>query len=93
LAKCGREESIMTLLALQGVTKGYGEGASRTPVLHDINLEIGEGEFVAVVGFSGSGKTTLISAIAGLIEPDAGTITKPLQRSWRSPSVESRCRR
>ena len=66
----------MTLLALQGVTKGYGEGASRTPVLHDINLEIGEGEFVAVVGFSGSGKTTLISAIAGLIEPDAGTITK-----------------
>ena len=30
----------MTLLALQGVTKGYGEGASRTPVLHDINLEI-----------------------------------------------------
>ena len=66
----------MTLLALAGVTKGYGEGASRTPVLHDINLEIGEGEFVAVVGFSGSGKTTLISAIAGLIEPDAGTITK-----------------
>lgn len=66
----------MALLALQGVTKGYGEGSSRTPVLHDINLEIGEGEFVAIVGFSGSGKTTLISAIAGLIEPDAGTITK-----------------
>jgi nitrate/nitrite transport system ATP-binding protein len=66
----------MTLLALAGVTKGYGEGASRTPVLHDINLEIEEGEFVAVVGFSGSGKTTLISAIAGLIAPDAGTITK-----------------
>ncbi len=64
----------MTLLALEGVTKGYGEGASRTPVLRDINLEIGEGEFVAVVGFSGSGKTTLISAIAGLIQPDSGSI-------------------
>ncbi|MGD9983769.1 MAG: ABC transporter ATP-binding protein [Porticoccaceae bacterium] len=64
----------MTLLALAGVTKGYGEGASRTPVLHDINLEIEEGEFVAVVGFSGSGKTTLISAIAGLIQPDSGSI-------------------
>ena len=66
----------MALLALQGVAKGYGEGSARTPVLHDINLEIREGEFVAIVGFSGSGKTTLISAIAGLIEPDAGTITK-----------------
>ena len=66
----------MTLLELTGVTKGYGEGSSHTPVLHDINLAIREGEFVAIVGFSGSGKTTLISAIAGLIEPDAGTITK-----------------
>lgn len=66
----------MTLLALQGVAKSYGEGAARTSVLRDINLELREGEFVAIVGFSGSGKTTLISAIAGLIEPDAGTITK-----------------
>lgn len=66
----------MTLLALENVSKGYGEGDARTAVLEDINLEIREGEFVAIVGFSGSGKTTLISAIAGLIQPDAGTITK-----------------
>ena len=65
----------MTLLALEAVGKSYGADGNRTAVLHDINLQIRAGEFVAIVGFSGSGKTTLVSAIAGLIEPDAGTIT------------------
>ncbi|MBP0649601.1 ABC transporter ATP-binding protein, partial [Mycobacterium tuberculosis] len=46
-----------------------------THVLADVNLSIREGEFVAILGFSGSGKTTLISLIAGLIRPDAGTVT------------------
>ena len=39
-----------------------------------IDLEVEEGEFVAILGFSGSGKTTLISLIAGLIEPDEGEV-------------------
>lgn len=64
----------MTLLSLDTVSKSYGADANRTAVLKDINLQIGEGEFVAIVGFSGSGKTTLISAIAGLIQPDSGSI-------------------
>jgi nitrate/nitrite transport system ATP-binding protein len=64
----------MSFLSLKGVCKGYGTGAKRSEVLSNLDLEVAEGEFVAIVGFSGSGKTTLISAIAGLIEPDAGTI-------------------
>ncbi|MBI2783739.1 MAG: ATP-binding cassette domain-containing protein [Gammaproteobacteria bacterium] len=64
----------MTLLSLDAVSKSYGADANRTAVLKDINLQIREGEFVAIVGFSGSGKTTLISAIAGLIQPDSGSI-------------------
>ena len=48
---------------------------SRTEVLRDINLDHRKGEFVAIVGYSGAGKTTLISLIAGLIQPDTGTIT------------------
>ncbi len=64
----------MSFLEIRGLSKGYGEGASRTEVLADINLSVAEGEFIAIVGFSGSGKTTLISAIAGLIAPDSGSI-------------------
>jgi nitrate/nitrite transport system ATP-binding protein len=66
----------MTFLAVKNLNKSYGSGKDRTSVLKDINLEINEGEFVAIVGFSGSGKTTLISAIAGLIYPDNGEILK-----------------
>ncbi|HBD12913.1 MAG TPA: nitrate/sulfonate/bicarbonate ABC transporter ATP-binding protein [Porticoccaceae bacterium] len=66
----------MTILALENVCKSYGEGAGQTSVLKDINLQIEEGEFIAIVGFSGSGKTTLISTIAGLVKPDGGKVTK-----------------
>ncbi len=63
-------------LELKGVSKSYGTGDKRTAVLKDINLEIREGEFVAIVGFSGSGKTTLISLMAGLIEADEGAVLR-----------------
>ena len=58
------------ILSLQSVAKRYGE----TEVLAGIDLEVEEGEFVAILGFSGAGKTTLIAAVAGLVEPDAGEI-------------------
>lgn len=69
-------------IQLSGVSKGFGFGAQRTNVLKDINLEIAEGEFVAIVGYSGTGKTTLISMIAGLLAADTGTVTfkeQPIQ--------------
>lgn len=65
----------MSFLSLKGLSKSYGTGTKRTSVLANLNLEVAEGEFVAIVGFSGSGKTTLISAIAGLVQPDSGEIT------------------
>src|SRR5271154_2702047 len=48
-------------LELHGVAKSYGTGGARSEVLHDVNLSIADGEFVAIVGFSGSGKTTLVN--------------------------------
>jgi len=60
----------MPFLELSSVSKSFGG----TRVLHDVNLTIERGEFVAIVGYSGSGKTTLISLIAGLIKTDTGTV-------------------
>ena len=64
---------MATILSLRNLTKSYtGNGGTRTDVLGGINLDVEEGEFIAILGFSGAGKTTLISAIAGLVQPDAG---------------------
>lgn len=63
-------------LSLCGVSKGYGQGATRAEVLKDINLDIADGEFVAIVGFSGSGKTTLVNLLAGLEQADSGEVLK-----------------
>ena len=60
----------MPFLELTNVTKGFGGPA----ILQGVNLAIERGEFVAIVGYSGSGKTTLISLIAGLTQPDSGTV-------------------
>jgi nitrate/nitrite transport system ATP-binding protein len=65
----------MAYLELKNVSRSYGVNCTRTEVLRDINLNVEQGEFVAIVGFSGSGKTTLISLIAGLLRPDCGTLT------------------
>ena len=63
------------ILSLRNVCKTYtGKAGGTTDVLAGIDLDVREGEFIAILGFSGAGKTTLISAIAGLVEPDAGDI-------------------
>ena len=64
----------MSILNLKNVSKGYGSGSQRVEILTDINLEVEEGEFLAIVGFSGSGKTTLMKMLAGLEMPDKGEI-------------------
>ena len=53
---------------------------AREPVLVNIDLELGEGDFVGIVGPSGSGKTTLLRAIAGAVRPIAGRIVRERRR-------------
>lgn len=54
------------ILSLRNINKSYDEGKLEVPVLHDISLDIEEGEYVAIMGPSGSGKSTLMNIIGCL---------------------------
>lgn len=62
------------LVDARGLTRVWGSGPSASTALDDVDLAIGEGEMVAVVGPSGSGKSTLGSIIAGIDRPTAGSL-------------------
>src|SRR5712691_11547042 len=64
----------MKLVDLERVSLRYGEDADGTLALHHTTLQVGSGEFVAVVGPSGCGKSTLMKVVTGLWPPTAGTV-------------------
>jgi len=64
----------MSLVEIRDVTKTYRRGSERIEVLHGIDLDIPQGEFLALMGPSGSGKTTLLNLIGGLDTPTGGQI-------------------
>jgi putative ABC transport system ATP-binding protein len=63
-----------TLVEIRGLTKAYVRGKQVVEVLHGIDLDIPEGDFVALMGPSGSGKTTLLNLIGGLDSPSGGVL-------------------
>lgn len=62
------------VVQLTGVSKNFMSAGGSTIVLEGVNLAIEPGQKVSLVGPSGSGKSTLLSLIAGLLQPDAGTV-------------------
>lgn len=63
------------LARLEGVSRVYQKGKERVEVLHELDVEIPKGDFIAIMGPSGSGKTTLLNLLGGLDKPTAGTVT------------------
>jgi len=64
----------MGFIQLQQVKKIYNGSAEKVAAIHDISLDIEQGEFVAVMGPSGSGKSTLLSILGGLNHPTDGKV-------------------
>ncbi|MGK9149041.1 energy-coupling factor ABC transporter ATP-binding protein [Plantibacter flavus] len=61
-------------VSVRGLSVERGRGKARTPILQDVTLEIGRGDFLAVIGTNGAGKTTLVQAIAGVVPPPRGHV-------------------
>ena len=88
---------MSSLVSIRNLRKTYQRGAERVEVLHGIDLDIPEGDFVALMGPSGSGKSTLLNLIGGLDTPTGGEIDVAGRRidtmsagqlaQWRSDTV------
>jgi putative ABC transport system ATP-binding protein len=88
---------MSALVELQNLSKIYQRGKQKIEVLHHVQLDIGQGDFMALMGPSGSGKTTLLNLIGGLDSPTDGSITigdKRIDRlsegalaKWRASNV------
>jgi putative ABC transport system ATP-binding protein len=86
-----------TLVRVQDVHKEYRRGSERIDVLQGIDLDIPQGDFLALMGPSGSGKTTLLNLIGGLDRPTSGSVEvagEPISRlsdgqlaKWRSRHI------
>ncbi|MBX3702005.1 MAG: ABC transporter ATP-binding protein [Dokdonella sp.] len=86
-----------SIVTIRDLSKVYVRGRQQVEVLHHIDLDIAQGDFLALMGPSGSGKTTLLNLIGGLDSPTAGTLEVGGQRidrlgegalaKWRSEHV------
>jgi len=89
--------STPSLVQVRDVHKHFTRGGERIDVLKGVQLDIPQGDFVALMGPSGSGKTTLLNLIGGLDEPSGGTLTVAGERvddlnggelsRWRSRNI------
>ena len=67
-----------TVISVAAISKAFGDRAA----LREVSFEAGSGELLAVIGPNGAGKTTLLSILAGILEPDSGSVSAPGDIGW-----------
>ena len=72
----------MTMLSVKGLRAGYG----KIEVLHDVSIEVAQGQIVTLIGANGAGKTTLLKTVSGLIRPTGGSIDFEGENLVRRPA-------
>ena len=72
------------MLAVEGLRAAYG----RIPILHGIDLNVAEGEFVGILGHNGMGKTTFLKTLIGLLRPTGGSIELEGRNITRMPAYK-----
>jgi ABC-type nitrate/sulfonate/bicarbonate transport system ATPase subunit len=65
---------MRTKIEVKDVRKGFASVKGSLPVVEEVSLAVGDGEFVAIVGPSGCGKSTLLNIVAGFVHPDRGSV-------------------
>ncbi len=88
---------MSALIEIRDLSKVYTRGKQKVEVLHGVNLDVAQGDFLALMGPSGSGKTTLLNLMGGLDAPSGGSITVAGERidqfsgaqlaKWRASKV------
>jgi putative ABC transport system ATP-binding protein len=74
--------SSTPVLEARHITRSFGEGKTKTVVLHDISMELFSGQITLLMGPSGSGKSTLLAILSGLLHPDSGRVITLGQDLW-----------
>ena len=62
------------IVEFQDVVREYGEGDGKQIAVNHVNFEIGEGEFVVILGQSGAGKSTVLNMLGGMDSPTSGKV-------------------
>ena len=83
-------DDMAKLIEIRDLSKVYERGKQKVEVLHHIDLDVEQGDFLALMGPSGSGKTTLLNLIGGLDVPSGGSITR--RRPAHRPARRRRAR-